>query len=43
MVATGLGILWLGWNGFNGGDMYFGGQQASAGVITPTWPPRWRC
>jgi Amt family ammonium transporter len=33
MVAIGLGILWLGWNGFNGGDMYFGGQQASAGVI----------
>jgi Amt family ammonium transporter len=33
MVAIGLGILWLGWNGFNGGDMYFGGMQASAGVI----------
>jgi Amt family ammonium transporter len=33
MVAIGLGILWLGWNGFNGGDMYFGGAQASAGVI----------
>jgi len=32
-VAIGLGILWLGWNGFNGGDMYFGGMQASAGVI----------
>ncbi len=33
MVAIGIGILWLGWNGFNGGDMYFGGMQASAGVI----------
>jgi Amt family ammonium transporter len=33
MVALGLGVLWLGWNGFNGGDMYFGGMQASAGVI----------
>jgi Amt family ammonium transporter len=32
-VAVGLGLLWLGWNGFNGGDMYFGGIQASAGVI----------
>src|SRR5260221_5348114 len=27
MVAVGAGILWLGWNGFNGGDMYFGGHN----------------
>ncbi|HKT00619.1 MAG TPA: ammonium transporter [Rugosimonospora sp.] len=33
LCAAGAGILWLGWNGFNGGDMYFGGFQASAGVI----------
>jgi Amt family ammonium transporter len=33
MVAVGAGILWLGWNGFNGGDMYFGGQNAAAAVL----------
>jgi Amt family ammonium transporter len=33
IVAVGAGILWLGWNGFNGGDMYFGGANASAAVI----------
>jgi len=33
MVMLGVALLWLGWNGFNGGDMYFGGPQASAGVI----------
>ncbi|MBO0871127.1 MAG: ammonium transporter, partial [Micromonosporaceae bacterium] len=33
MVAAGAGILWLGWNGFNGGDMYFGGMNASAAVL----------
>ncbi len=33
MVATGAGILWLGWNGFNGGDMYFGGMNAAAAVL----------
>ena len=25
-VAVGAGILWLGWNGFNGGDPYFAGR-----------------
>jgi Amt family ammonium transporter len=33
MVAVGAGILWLGWNGFNGGDPYFAGADASAAVI----------
>jgi Amt family ammonium transporter len=33
MVATGAGLLWLGWNGFNGGDPYFAGSDASVAVI----------
>jgi Amt family ammonium transporter len=33
LVAVGAGILWLGWNGFNGGDMYFGGMNAAAAVF----------
>src|SRR5579862_3851437 len=33
MVAVGAGLLWLGWNGFNGGDPYFAGQSASAAVL----------
>jgi Amt family ammonium transporter len=33
MVATGAGLLWLGWNGFNGGDPYFAGAAASAAVL----------
>jgi ammonium transporter, Amt family len=33
MVAIGAGILWLGWNGFNGGDPYFSGANASLAVI----------
>jgi Amt family ammonium transporter len=33
MVAVGAGLLWLGWNGFNGGDPYFAGNSASAAVM----------
>src|SRR3977135_3585999 len=33
MVAAGAGILWRGWNGFNGGDSYYAGANASAAVL----------
>src|SRR5436305_1957305 len=33
MVAVGAGLLWLGWNGFNGGDPYFANADASAAVL----------
>ncbi len=33
MVACGAGIVWLGWNGFNGGDPYFSGADAATAVI----------
>jgi Amt family ammonium transporter len=33
MVATGAGLLWLGWNGFNGGDPYYAGASASAAIL----------
>jgi Amt family ammonium transporter len=33
MVAAGAGLLWLGWNGFNGGDPYFAGADASTAVL----------
>jgi Amt family ammonium transporter len=33
MVALGAGLLWLGWNGFNGGDPYFAGASASTAVL----------
>ncbi len=33
MVAIGAGLLWLGWNGFNGGDPYNAGADASSAVL----------
>jgi ammonium transporter, Amt family len=33
MVATGAGLLWLGWNGFNGGDPYYAGVNAASAVL----------
>jgi ammonium transporter, Amt family len=33
MVALGAGLLWLGWNGFNGGDPYNAGADASAAIL----------
>ncbi|MGA8371237.1 MAG: ammonium transporter, partial [Acidimicrobiales bacterium] len=33
MVAVGAGILWLGWNGFNGGDPFYAGADATSAVL----------
>ncbi|MBO0768584.1 MAG: ammonium transporter [Solirubrobacterales bacterium] len=33
MVAVGAGLLWLGWNGFNGGDPYTANSSAGAAIL----------
>ena len=33
MVAVGAGILWLGWNGFNGGDPFYAGTDAASAIL----------
>jgi Amt family ammonium transporter len=33
MVAVGAGLLWMGWNGFNGGDWYSAGDIAAASLL----------
>jgi ammonium transporter, Amt family len=33
LVSIGAGIVWLGWNGFNGGDPYFASANAGAAVM----------
>src|SRR5438309_7771599 len=33
MEMVGAGLLWLGWTGFNGGDSYYAGANASAAVV----------
>src|ERR1700742_4312906 len=33
MVALGAGLLWLGWNGFNGGDPYASNMSAGAAIL----------
>jgi Amt family ammonium transporter len=33
LIAIGAGILWLGWNGFNGGDPFYAGVDAASAVL----------
>jgi ammonium transporter, Amt family len=33
LVSIGAGIVWLGWNGFNGGDPYFASANAAVAVM----------
>ncbi len=32
-MAIGAGIVWLGWNGFNGGDPYFASADAATAIV----------
>ncbi len=33
LALAGAGLLWLGWNGFNGGDPYFANANAAAAIL----------
>jgi len=33
VTLAGAGILWIGWNGFNGGDPYYAGADAASAVL----------
>jgi ammonium transporter, Amt family len=33
MLAVGAGLLWMGWNGFNGGDPYAANMSASSAIL----------
>jgi ammonium transporter, Amt family len=33
LVTIGAGIIWLGWNGFNGGDPYFASANAATAIM----------
>jgi Amt family ammonium transporter len=33
LVSIGAGIIWLGWNGFNGGDPYFASADAATAIV----------
>ena len=42
VTLIGAGILWLGWNGFNGGDPYFANADAGAAVLNTNTAHRGR-